>query len=384
MRSVFCIAGGILTGTLGWCGIPQLLPVGMLFPGFWAFAPSRVMGALVAGGHFLGASRGLPQGVSLFFGPQFSIGIALWLAASSVFVAVHAALWTAKPGWQRSVRYLVAVILMAVPPFGIVGWASPITAAGILFPAWGWLGLAITAILLGAMTQPTWKIAVLVIAAFATLNAATWTASTLPSKWRGINTTFRFDRAGQYADYQQHLQTIEVVRKAAASGAKHIVLPESAFGIWTPTTERLWQQSLEHLDVTVIGGAIKLDATGYDSVLIEVSANGSKILYRQRMPVPVSMWQPWNRLFGESEGAHATLFDNPVIEGAGYRAAPLICYEQLILWPVLQSMLYRPDTILAVGNGWWTGGSNIVAIQKASALAWSRLFNIPLVIAFNE
>jgi hypothetical protein len=47
-------------------------------------------------------------------------------------------------------------------------------------------------------------------------------------------------------------------------------------------------------------------------------------------------------------------------------------------------MLYGPEVIVATGNGWWTGDTNIVAIQKASAEAWAALFGVPLVMAFNH
>ena len=46
-------------------------------------------------------------------------------------------------------------------------------------------------------------------------------------------------------------------------------------------------------------------------------------------------------------------------------------------------MLHAPEVIVATGNGWWTAGTSIVTIQKASADAWARLFGIPLVTAFN-
>ena len=42
-----------------------------------------------------------------------------------------------------------------------------------------------------------------------------------------------------------------------------------------------------------------------------------------------------------------------------------------------------PDMIVATGNGWWTAGTSIVGIQRASAEAWARLFGVPLVMAFN-
>jgi hypothetical protein len=46
-------------------------------------------------------------------------------------------------------------------------------------------------------------------------------------------------------------------------------------------------------------------------------------------------------------------------------------------------MLHDPDVIVAVGNGWWTAGTSIVAIQRASATAWARLFGKPLILSFN-
>lgn len=64
----------------------------------------------------------------------------------------------------------------------------------------------------------------------------------------------------------------------------------------------------------------------------------------------------------------------------GRQVAPLIRYEQLVVWPVLQSMFDDPDLIVAVGNGWWTKGTTIVAIQRASAVAWAKLFAKPLVL----
>lgn len=383
-RGLVCVLGGIATGAIGWSGNVLLLPAGMLFPAFWAYAPSRSVAALVAAVHFLGASRGLPQGASIFFGSQYAIGIGLWFAASLVFVAVYSTLWSARSGWPRMLRYLIASILMSLPPFGIMGWASPITAAGVLFPGWSWFGLAATAILMLMMTTSLWRIAVPVVTGLAAWSAAVWTEPKVVEGWAGINTTFRYEGAGQHAGYEQQQKTIAMVRKAAGQGAKVAVLPESALGLWTPTTERLWTDALSDLNLTVIGGAAAIQRSGYDTVMVEISGSGARVLYHERMPVPVSMWQPWRRLTGDGGGANAYIFDNPVMQVAGYRAAPLICYEQLIIWPVLQSMAMNADIIVAIANGWWTGDTNITAIQRASVTAWAKLFDVPLAIAFNE
>ena len=354
------------------------LPAAVLFPTLWAFAPNRLVAGLVALAYFLAVSRGLPVGVSIFYASDMWVGLGLWLAASVLFVLVHTVLWTRKSGWHRPLRYALAWILMSVPPFGIIGWANPITAAGVLFPGLGWFGLIVMAHTLSAMTTRAWPIVALVIGAVFAWSSSNWSEPRPPEGWIGIDTHFNYASFGQHADYAQHLATLALVQDATKAGAKSIALPESAFGIWTPTTELLWVHALQDLDVTVNGGAILISAEGYDNVMIEVSGKGARVLYRERMPVPVSMWQPW-----ASGGATSQVFGKPAGRFAGTLIAPLICYEQLLVWPILQSMIYKPRVIVATGNGWWTGDTNIVAIQKAAARAWASLFGVPLVIAFN-
>ena len=123
VRSGVLVAAAIAVGLIAWSGEPRLLPAAMLFPALWALAPTRFCAALVAEGYFLVASRGLPQGVANFYGSGFEAGIVLWIAASSLFVAVHAIAWTARPGRGRAIRYAIGAILLSVPPIGIVGWA---------------------------------------------------------------------------------------------------------------------------------------------------------------------------------------------------------------------------------------------------------------------
>ena len=311
----------------------------------------------------------------MFFGTQFVVGLSLWFAASSIFVALHGLLWTAHGGWARPLRYALAAVLMALPPCGIVGWAHPITAAGALFPGWGWTGLATTFALLFAMTTRAWPIVSVAAGGAFIWTAATWLPPTEPAGWRGVDTTFGRDKAG----FEQQLATIRLVTEAARNGAAVVVLPESALGHWGPTTADFWRRELAGLDVAVLAGGAVITADGYNNVLIGLNRDDQRVVYRERMPVPVSMWQPWR-----SGGARAWLFDNPVVEFSGVKIAPLICYEQLIIWPILQSMWHSPDIIVATSNSWWTGGSNIGPIQHASAQAWAALFGKPLVMAINR
>lgn len=379
----------------------------MIFPALWALSPTRRVAALVSAGYFLAASRGLPLGVANFFAADLWPGLLLWLAASLSFVAVHAVAWSrprqeVRPGranpaqglpgngqparghprrW-KPVAYLMVTVLMALPPFGITGWAQPITAAGVLFPGWGWWGLAVTAASLAMMTSRGWPATAIVLGGFWAWSAASWTPTVLPSGWKGVDLQ-QGHNLGRDASLEHHRDLIATVRLRADPQTRFVVLPESALGFWTPTVGGLWRDGLHGLDVTVIAGAAVLERQGYDNVLVAVSADRSEILYRERMPVPVSMWQPWHAWTGQGGGASAGFFANPVVSIDGTRLAPLICYEQLIVWPALQSMLHSPDIIVAVGNGWWTAGTSIVAIQQASTIAWAKLFGRPLVMAFN-
>ena len=363
------------------------LPVAMLFPALWAMSPSRTIAVLVSAGYFLAASRGMPQGVANFYSADLWPGFLLWFAASLSFVAVHAALWTRHPGRGhsgrgRAARYLAAAVLTGLPPFGITGWAHPLTAAGVLFAGWGWWGLLATAAGLLVMVTRYRPASVLALAGLWLWSAAKWTGPTLPEGWRGVDLEYG-QMLGRDGSLEHHRDLMVAVRRAAGEGSRVVILPESALGFWTPTVARLWRDELNGLDITVVAGAAVINAHGYDNVMVAVRSGAADILYKERMPVPVSMWQPWLRWTGQGGGAKAHLFANPVVEVGTTRIAPLICYEQLILWPVLQSMLHSPGVIVATGNGWWTEGTSIVAIQKASVTAWAKLFDLPVVVAFN-
>jgi diguanylate cyclase (GGDEF)-like protein len=135
-------------------------------------------------------------------------------------------------------RYAAAAVLMAIPPFGIVGWAHPITAAGVLFPGWGWAGFGVAAAGLIVMTTRWWPAAASALAGFWLWSAATWTSPGLPEGWRGVDLE-QGKNLGRGTSLEQQRDLIATVKRAAGEGARFILLPESALGFWTPTVERL-------------------------------------------------------------------------------------------------------------------------------------------------
>ncbi|AUX79141.1 conjugal transfer protein TraB [Sinorhizobium fredii] len=381
LRPTLLIIASVIAGTVAWNGHVLLLPIALGFPVLWSLARTRSAATLVSIGYFLAASRGLPQGVATFYASDLWPGLLLWLSASASFVSLHALLWTKDTG-SLPYRYVQAAVLMTVPPLGITGWAHPVTAAGVLFPGWGWWGLAATTAGVAGLVSRLRTAVGIALAGFWLGSAAFWTDPTPPQAWQGVNLELGAS-LGRDTSIQRHRDLIARVKDRAAEDLRYIALPESTLGFWTPRIERLWTRSLEGRDITILAGAAVVNARGYDNVLIALSAQGGQILYRERMPVPGSMWQPWRALLEESGGARAHFFANPILTLGATRVAPLICYEQLIVWPILQSMLSDPDLIVAVGNGWWTKGTSIVAIQRASTAAWAKLFAKPVVFSFN-
>lgn len=381
LQAALLVSVSVLTGWVSWNGYELLLPASSAFPTLWSLTKTRLQAAVVSAAYFLAASRGLPQGVANFYASDISPAVLLWLTASTSFVLIHSVLWTDRIGSRKPVQYFVCCIVMAIPPFGILGWAHPVTSAGVLFPGAEWWGLAAMLACLTLMASRYWRLAAAAITVLWIGSAWAWTPPALPASWIGVDLRMGAS-LGRDAGLERQQALIDIARNHPPGTT--LVLPESALGFWTPTTEKLWRARLAGTGVTIIAGAAIVDDRGYDNVLVRLSTDGADVLYRERMPVPGSMWQPWRSLIGDSGGANAHFFANPVADISSLKAAPLICYEQLLVWPILESAYGRPDVIIAVGNGWWTAGTSIIDIQRASTVAWARLFDLPLVISFNS
>lgn len=383
LRPIGLVLAAATIGRIGWSGEPLLLPCALLFPLLWGYAPTRLLALWISASYFLAASSGLPISVANFYGVEEYKGLSLWLGSAACFALVHSCCWSRHSPTRRVIGFATATFLMIVPPFGIVGWANPLNAAGILFPGWGWLGLALT---MSGMVNFLTKIRSVIAIALTFLwitSVLNWTSSSVPQSWIGVDTNFH-KALGRGFDLSQQWHLIHTMQAAAnRSRANVIVAPESAAGYWTTTTQALWRQAAINMGTTLVVGAAVVREIGYDNVMIAIEKTGAATIYRQRMPVPVAMWQPWLLGFGQRGGASAGFFNNPVVMIGQQRTAILLCYEQLITWPILHSMMHRPDILVATGNGWWTEGTSIVGIQRANAIAWAKLFDLPLVLSFN-
>ena len=164
-----------------------------------------------------------------------------------------------------------------------------------------------------------------------------------------------------------------------------LLFPEAVAGRWNRTTAALWEEPSAHLanhGATVLFGAELFadqceESERYDAVIVAVGSE-SGVLYRQRFPMPVSMWRP---LCASSARIHWLESGVSILHGR--KVAALVCYEQVLTWPVLISMIHQPEIIIAPANAWWSRNTSIPGIQHNVLAAWARLFHIPVITAFN-
>ena len=376
---------------------PSALAFTALFPVGWIMARGRLQAFLFAFSYYTAASRGVPLGAAIFFGEGagLSAGVAMWLFSSLCLAAPWTALYySGKKPHICAMLYLLALVCVTVPPVGIIGWASPLYAAGIFLPGSGWLGIAVFGLLLPFLLaklrvarKRTEAGAVAFVFICAALFACFAESETkLPEGWMAVDTYFgKLDRE-ENLHRQSLLRAASIIEKvvSAPPDVRYILLPETITGAWFGASEELWTPVGRYLalkgQTVVVGAEIYDAALRYDNALIFLGDDGG-FYYRQRVPVPVSMWVP----FGGRGTAKSHLFDSGIIRlKNGESVLCLLCYEQFIAWPVLYAMaLARPDVIAASANLWWGGGS-ITKIRRQAVTAWARLFDLPVASASNN
>lgn len=386
-------AVSFLCGYAAWSGDVTLLPLSWGFVVLWALSQTRLSAFIVALMYYLAASRGMLAGASLFFAdpagvPVYAIGTGLWLLSGAILGGVWALGWGRRHIWAR---VLVVLAVVSVPPLGFIGWANPITAAGALFPGWGWSGLALSLIILAAlshvMTRPLPRRAAIAAGVLVSVGAASFVAHTTAGIVPARNSIAINTDVGQSSDpYSQVRATralAKKMRRVVASGREGVmyVLPESVAGDWSlnrPYWDKVDEAAREKNSVVLVGGWMPLPGGRYQNALFAVGASQDYQI-NQRVPIPISMWKPFTQ-----SGAEPYFFGSGVVKILGENTASLVCYEQLLVWPVLVSMYHRPTVVLSISNTWWAKNTSIPVIQEEITAAWAKLFGVPYVFAINK
>jgi predicted amidohydrolase len=411
-----CGAG--LAGLAVSSGRPLGIAAAVALPGLALRAQSRRRSYQTAALYYGAALWPLVPGANNFFGPDVSVllAIALWSASAALLALPWALVWCSDEK-QALWRAPAGVLLSVIPPLGIIGWASPVLAAGILFPAMGWCGLSFCAVLTGALAVwPRWTtVAMIEVAMIA--NLAHPADPLPPPDWVAVNTEFgsiAHRAPNPVAEYQAALQIQE---QAISLHAAVIIFPETVVPYWTAATDAFWEQTLELLrarsETIIVGARIPLGASGvpvsdfstslavlrgelqhgnsaglsgstdepgwHPPYLNAMVVRGAAVAtVPQRVPVPIAMWNPFS-----PDSAHSEWFGSGTVRIGSERAGIVVCYEQLIALPILMTITKHPTVLIAVANDYWAKSTTIPIFQRAAMTSWARLFGVPCLFAVN-
>jgi hypothetical protein len=358
-----------LIGALAWRGPILALVLPIAVPWLIFHQQTRLNATAVALAYFSAASAPAIAVTEAFAPGTVLHGWLIWLLASAILSLPWALLWSARSA-QWIWRCPLALAVCAVPPVGLICWASPLLSAGLLFPGTGLVGVAAT-----AFVPVVWPVRPLLLTATMLLANLLYRPTLPTTAIEPLNTK----------DSADLFQKEEAARTAIdSSHSALVVLPEGAVRRWTEATEVFWAPTIEHLQAThriaLVGVGLPIAHSKEFQNAVLVIGDERRQVLTQRIPIPVGMWKP----FGPSDGVPLNLTGPGIIHVGRERLAILICYEQLLIWPVLQSAFEKPSLLVGVSNAAWTRQTNIPAVQEACLFAWSRLFGIPFISAVNS
>ena len=387
-------------------------------------APGTRKGAFKSAfGYYAAALWPMIPGLEAYWKSDLVVPLLLWICTALLLSLPWTLAWTSY-SFQYLWRAPLALVATIIPPLGIVGLASPLTGAGYLFPGAGWAGLAAVAFLPGILlsAQPlSWRVRAAVVSLAVALCVASHFLYSRdvepPYGWTAINTHLG-DLSQPFRDFQA-AQFIQ--QKADKSSARVLIFPEAVVPRWSEATEAFWRESLDHCrtrgQILAIGAGLpdKLARNDRESLnnlrtydfgeAIEVLKSGSprtilgpmrsrlservdntmllvgaeSATFNQRVPVPVGMWRPFSKV-----SVPLRLNAPGVLAIDHERAAVLICYEQMLTFPILASMLQHPTVIVGISNTFWVGQTPVPRFQANALRAWAKLFRLPYFLAVNS
>ncbi len=418
-------------------GYPAGLVAGICMPIACMIPASRRFSFVTAFVYYAAGLWPMIPGAKHFTGQSAPILIAtlMWVGAAMLLSIPWTLVWTPNRRLQYLWRVPLAEIAGILPPLGLVGFISPLTGAGYLFPGTGWAGLIATSLLPGIVLafdhSTISRSRVCPCLAFSAVIALGVGSHCFnrheakpPANWEAVNTNFG-DLSRPFQDF---VAAQSIQERVAASPARVVLFPEFVVPRWSDATVAFWQQTLDGCrtrgqilamgagllrkpdiardraaDIDIIksydfvgaiqalrrnGGRIPpslprsespANTTGipFNNTLLILGSESATVY--QRVPVPIGMWHP----FAET-GVPLRLNEPGIVRIGGQRVAVLICYEQILTYPILASMLQHPSILVGISNAFWVTGTPIPRYQANAVRAWARLLGVPYLLAVNS
>src|SRR5690349_9209781 len=235
--SFFLPAIAVIISAIAWSGHVIAIPLSLVAPLLLYHAESRLHSYAILFCYYLGASWPVIPGANTFFGSHGNVveGLLICISASALLAIPSALLFTRNRN-VRPVAIAAMFLATALPPLGIIGWASPFLSAGVLFPGTAWFGVIGTVALLPLFGRFPAQTATTVALVALTANGL-YRAPSPPVGWQAINTHFGGAGQGDPDFLSEFLSSEQIQRTITQSNAQVLVFPEHVVTQWTEATE---------------------------------------------------------------------------------------------------------------------------------------------------
>src|SRR5260370_41695266 len=345
-RAALIISLSFITGAIAWSGHTFTIAFSLVLFPLLSFLQRRTEAFAAAAAYYAGSTWPVVPGAAVFFGTHAGVieGMVVWILGSCTLAIPFGLLWS-KNRQQNLWRYPLAVIMTAIPPLGMLNVGSPLTAAGVLFLGTNWFGLIVTLAICGLLATYPARTSSIVIATALVLNL-NYHVIQAPNTWQAVDTSFGgagINTPSPVEDFQSAMWIQDRIRSASA---KVLIFPENAVYRWNDSTDFFWQETFNQMQkekkTLLIGAAMTpLRGRGYLNTIV-VHGEDQQTPYFQRIPIPVGMWRPFY-----DDGVPLYPFGRSTFTVAGQRVAPLVCYAQLLICPLLTPLLYPPTLTIA-------------------------------------
>ncbi len=338
---------------------------------------------------YLGCGVAIPAGWKSFFANEW--GEMVWVLFS-VAIAAPAYLVLLIPQIPVRVALGAASLFSALMPIGMM---NPVLASTAFFPGLGVVGLmaAILVLFLPCLRHDKGFVLVLVLLGVGGSAYNQYYDTTLSHQ----NDAHRI-QAQSFALVSEEgvlptdarlwmnrqARSVKPVVEAIKNGHRLVITPETTVEMWDIWAILAWREAIEvakSRQAQLLIGIHYQDQSGWKNGLFDPIR---REFYGATMTMPISLWRPWH------EKKHYP-FDitqlTRVIPTAHGQAAYLICWEEMLLWPLTVKMtLYqgqeRPRLLITSSNQWFTNTSTSVT-QERSIAVQARLWGLPLLRSVN-
>lgn len=348
----------------------------ILMPVLWSLTRHRWSAGLVPAMYALMATRGLIESGAVYFERTEVFGVVLWLAAAIPHYLAGIVAWYAKSSRRVFIGIPLLCLLLIIPPFMLVGWAHPLLASGLVFPHAGLWSLALCLLLMIAIAHllPKPKTLLILVGCVALQAYFRYTppAINITPDWRV-----------HYTDVQEVItpEPLKALRRQWSlqnmlDSEKVQVFPESVGGIWDDFLASTWTYTVPE-DMTVLLGAFILQNHHWRNVVIAVNHDDASVIYTQRLPMTGGMFNP----FSQTHFSADWLGDSTATV-AGQRVGFAMCFEHVVLWPMIQTTAAKPTLVYAPASIWWAS-SQLQNAQRQSLRLWQLWLGVPVIESIN-